>query len=208
MAPVLLKRWSPLFDPEREQIGAGPLWVRLPGLPLQYWCEEAFIRIGNALGTYLDHDRTLVESSDRTVARILVHLDTREGLVGKITLLWGNYTRVQILDYEGVPFRCWQCYKVGHLFKDCHLNKKVVDIPIATTVSTRTVLQTNKRTLAPGLSPSVNISQQAAVATHSSPSPPITRSQAAAEAAKASGNTTAVPTNYPRRSRYYSEESG
>lgn len=25
MAPVLLKRWSPLFDPEREQIGAGPL---------------------------------------------------------------------------------------------------------------------------------------------------------------------------------------
>lgn len=36
MAPVLLKRWSPLFDPKREQIGAGPLWVRLPGLPLQY----------------------------------------------------------------------------------------------------------------------------------------------------------------------------
>jgi len=33
MAPVLLKRWSPLFDPEREQIGARPLWVRLPGLP-------------------------------------------------------------------------------------------------------------------------------------------------------------------------------
>lgn len=104
MAPVLLKRWSPLFDPEREQIGAGPLWVRLPGLPLQYWCEEAFIRIGNALGTYLDHDRTLVESSDRTVARILVHLDTPKGLVGKITLLWGNYTRVQITT---PGFRYW-----------------------------------------------------------------------------------------------------
>jgi len=25
MALVLLKRWSPLFDPGREQIGAGPL---------------------------------------------------------------------------------------------------------------------------------------------------------------------------------------
>lgn len=36
MAPMLLKRWSPLFDPEREQIGVGPLWVSLPGLPLQY----------------------------------------------------------------------------------------------------------------------------------------------------------------------------
>jgi len=62
MASVLLKRWSLLFDPEREQIGDGPLWVRLPGLPLQYWSEEVFICIGNALGTYLDHDRTFVES--------------------------------------------------------------------------------------------------------------------------------------------------
>ena len=50
MASVLLKRWSPLFDPEREQIGASPLWVRLSGLPLQYWSEEVFMRIGNALG--------------------------------------------------------------------------------------------------------------------------------------------------------------
>lgn len=94
MAPVLLKWWSPLFDPEREKIGAGPLWVRLPGLPLQFWCEEVFIRIGNALGAYLDHDCTFVESKNRTLASILVHLDTHEGLEEKITLQWGKYIRV------------------------------------------------------------------------------------------------------------------
>jgi len=86
MALVLLKRWSPLFDPEREQIGAEPLWVRLPGLSLQYWCEEVFVRIGNALGTYLDHDNTFVESRNRTLTYILVHLDTHEGLEEKIML--------------------------------------------------------------------------------------------------------------------------
>lgn len=106
MAPVLLKRWNPLFDPEREQIGAGPLWVRLLGFPLQYWSEEALIRIGNALGTYLDHDRTYVESKKRTLALVLVHLDTREGLEEKITLQWGKYSRTQILNYEGIPFHC------------------------------------------------------------------------------------------------------
>lgn len=53
MAPMLLKRWSPLFDLEREQIGARPLWVRLSRLPLQYQCEEVFVRIGNSHGTYL-----------------------------------------------------------------------------------------------------------------------------------------------------------
>lgn len=106
MFPVLLKRWSPLFNPEHEQIGAGPIWVRLPGLPLQYWCEEVFVRIGNALGTYLDHDRTFVESRSKNLARILVHLDTREGLEEKVTLQWGRHIRIQILDCEGVLFRC------------------------------------------------------------------------------------------------------
>lgn len=28
LAPVLLKRWDPLFDPEREQLGVRPIWVR------------------------------------------------------------------------------------------------------------------------------------------------------------------------------------
>jgi len=28
-----------------------------------------------------------------------------------------------MLDYEGVPFRCRCFHKVGHLFKDCPLNK-------------------------------------------------------------------------------------
>lgn len=134
---VLLKRWSPLFDPEREQIGAGPLWVRLPGLPLQYWSEEALIKIGNALGTYLDHDRTYVESKKQTLARVLVHLDTREGLEEKITLKWGKYSRTQILDYEGVPFRCNRCHQVGHLFKDCPLNKSPEASPRITPISAR-----------------------------------------------------------------------
>lgn len=94
MASVLLKGRSPLFDPEREQIGAGPLWVRLSGLHLQYWSEEVFMCIGNSLGSYLDHDRTFIESRNRILVRILVYLDTHEGLEEKITLHWGKYTRV------------------------------------------------------------------------------------------------------------------
>lgn len=82
------------------------------------------MRIGNALGSYLDHDQTFVESRNRTLARILVYLDTREGLEEKITLHWGKYTRVHILEYEGVPLRCHRCHRVGHIFKDCALNKK------------------------------------------------------------------------------------
>jgi len=191
MAPVLLKRWSPLFDPEREQIGAGLLWVRLPGLPLQYWSEEVFMRIGNALGSYLDHERTFVESRNRTLACILVYLDTHEGLEEKITLHWGKFTRVQILDYEGVPFRCCRCHKVGHIFKDCPLNKKLEDIPTPSNVPSRTISPANLRTSAPG--PPITNPQISSSIARRTLSPPISRSQVAVEAAIASGTSLSPP---------------
>jgi hypothetical protein len=57
-ALVLLKRWTPLFDPETEQIGVGPVWIRLPGLPPQYWSEDNFKKVGNSLGTFMEFDKS------------------------------------------------------------------------------------------------------------------------------------------------------
>lgn len=184
MAPVLLKRWSPLFDPNHEQIGVGPLWVRLPGLPLQYWNEEVFMCIRNALGTYLDHDRSYVESRSRTLARILVHLDTRDGLEEKITLHWGRYARVQILDYEGVPFKCRRCHRVGHLFKECPLNKKQ-EGPATSTTPSRPIspaAHCTPASSAPSGSPALPPGS-----TQGASQPPITRARAASTSTSAPG---------------------
>lgn len=180
MAPVLLKRWNPLFDPEREQLGAGPIWVRLPGLPIPFWAEEVFIRVGNALGTYLDYDRTYVESGNRMLARILVHLDTHDGLEEQITLQWGRCIRVQSLDYEGVPFRCRRCHKVGNLAKECPLNKKSDDAPRATPASTRTASPIVSRPPSTGQTPLATAPMDDPGQRRSSP--PKTRARSAAEA--------------------------
>jgi hypothetical protein len=53
------------------------------------------------------------------VARILVLLNIREGLREFLNLTDLGRTRVQILDYEGVPFRCRRCHEYGHIVKDC-----------------------------------------------------------------------------------------
>lgn len=175
------------MDPKREQIGARPLWVRLPGLPLQYWCEEVFVRIGNALGTYLNHDRTFVQSKNRTLARILVHMDTREGLEEKITLQWGKYSWVQILDYEEVPFRCRRCHRVGHIFKECPLMKKLEDPPRAptTTIGPDAPAQNCSPSSIP--QPPVSNTTRTAEGEYRTPSSPLTRARAAAEAGKILG---------------------
>lgn len=57
-------------------------------------------------------------------ACILVHLDTREGLVESLKLQWQGIIRLQKLDYEGVPFRCRRCHEVGNLYKDFPLLAK------------------------------------------------------------------------------------
>lgn len=57
-----------MFDPEREQLRAQPLWVRLPKFPLHFWSDDIFKRIGNALGTYLDHDKSYISSRNMSLA--------------------------------------------------------------------------------------------------------------------------------------------
>ena len=68
-----------------------------------------------------DHDRSYIESGNIVIARILVHLDTREGLVESLRLQYRELIRWQILDYEGAPIWCRCYHEVGHLYKDCPL---------------------------------------------------------------------------------------
>ena len=55
---------------------------------------------------------------------MLIFLDTREGLVANLILQYKGYTHNQKLGYEGVPFRCHRCHKVGHIYNDCPLVQK------------------------------------------------------------------------------------
>lgn len=177
MASVFLKRWTPLFDPKREQIGARPIWVRLPRLPLQFWSEEVFVKIGNTLGTFLDFDKSYVQTKNRTLAHILVHLDTREGLKEKITLKWRHYTWVQILDYEGIPFCCRRCHKVGHIFKECPLIKKSSYSPSTPLSSKGKAVSTLACTpVSVPRAPNRVGTSMAAEGVNRSPSPPMTQS--------------------------------
>jgi len=123
-APVLLKRWTPIFDPATEQIGIGPVWIRLPGLPLQFWSEDIFRRIGNAIGVYMDYDKSYLHTGMMAYARLLINLDTRGGLQEYITIQWREFSRKQNIDYEGISYRCRRCHKVGHLYWDYPLLRK------------------------------------------------------------------------------------
>lgn len=58
-----------------------------------------------------------------TGARFLVDLDVSKGLPKAIFLesLWGSWT--QMLDFEGIPFRCRNCHLTGHIASRCDAGK-------------------------------------------------------------------------------------
>lgn len=68
--------------------------------------EDVFKKIGDSISTYLTYDNSFQSTGCMDFARILVHLDLSDGLLEHINIQWRNVARRQILDYEGVPFRC------------------------------------------------------------------------------------------------------
>ena len=63
-----------------------PIWVRLLRFPLPFWFEEHFIHIGNLLGSFFEADTSFMQTKVKRVARILVNINTRNGLPGVVRL--------------------------------------------------------------------------------------------------------------------------
>lgn len=113
-----MKRCNPLLDPSKEKLTYGPIWVRLPGFHLEFWSDDIFRLIGDKLGSFVDADRSYEVSGRLTVARIMVNLDSSDDLSAELNMVYGDYSHIQILDYEGLHFRCHNYHKVCHVLRD------------------------------------------------------------------------------------------
>lgn len=123
-AGLYMRDWIPRFNPDKEDLTWAPVWIRMYGLPDEYWDEDILRNIGNGLGEYI---RTAEETKLRrfiSYARICVFMRLNEALPESVSLSQRDEEWIQPLDYEHVPFRCRRCHALGHLFRDCPLNTK------------------------------------------------------------------------------------
>lgn len=58
-----------------------------------------------------------------TYAWILVDIDASKGLPIEINLCSHVVSWTQSLDYEGLPFRCRQCFNTEHVAAKCEAQK-------------------------------------------------------------------------------------
>jgi hypothetical protein len=113
---MFLAPWTLDFNPG-DEITAAPVWVRLPHLPIHLWGISTLEDIGNKLGRFLDS--VAAKGDQFTCARICVEVNLEKGLPEAIKLSLGEWSHIQELDYEQIPFKCLRCHAYGHFAKRC-----------------------------------------------------------------------------------------
>lgn len=68
------------IQPWEGTIGCWIVLGQTTSLPLHFLSKDNFTQNENPLGTFLDYDNSYVTSSKKSMARILMYLDTIEGL--------------------------------------------------------------------------------------------------------------------------------
>ncbi|XP_059074866.1 uncharacterized protein LOC131874923 [Cryptomeria japonica] len=125
-AMLALQKWAPKMALNESFFVLAPVWVRLPGLPLEFWVEDVFKGITNSFGELLSMDPITVARRRLTLSRICVGVTqgTNMPLSIEINTRLGKWN--QPLEYERIPFTCFHCKKVGHIARKCPLQIAIV----------------------------------------------------------------------------------
>ncbi|OIT40527.1 hypothetical protein A4A49_04466 [Nicotiana attenuata] len=112
--PMVLKDWEPNFQMQNESMRIVPIWINLPGLPIQCWAEENLGRIASLLGKPICTDRLTAECERVSYARILVEMDTTQPMPDDFCVETPNRSWMQRVEFEWKPKFCIDCNEFGH----------------------------------------------------------------------------------------------
>lgn len=111
---LTIRKWEWGFDAKRASIDTVEAWVRITGLPLEFFDQKLLTELGNKIGRFKKLDITEREK----YARICVEIDLKKPLLLKFTIEGKEYG----MEYESLQYMiCSQCglYDPGHKSEDC-----------------------------------------------------------------------------------------
>jgi hypothetical protein len=121
-----LSAWTNDFKPEELKITHAQVWVRVYGLPQEYWMPTTLFAIASGLGTPLSLDTATKQRTFGHFARILVDINLAEKLHYRILVEREGYAFFADVDYENLPHFCEHCCCVGHSLTQCRkINKQL-----------------------------------------------------------------------------------
>ncbi|XP_057842059.1 uncharacterized protein LOC131051512 [Cryptomeria japonica] len=117
-----LKKWTTNLDLLDSIFENVLVWARLLSLPMEYWNEDVFRGLANSFGELLSIDPMAMARKRFLFARIYVGISQNADLPSsiEIQLKLGSWT--QAIEFESIPFACFNCRRGGHWEKRYPLN--------------------------------------------------------------------------------------
>lgn len=107
---LTVQTWKRNFNPRVAQIRHLAIWVRLPGLPGDYYDKNFFYHLGNQIGKAIKVDEMTFLRERTMYARMCVEIDLSKPLLPSYSVD-GNQFKI---EYEGLHMICFKCGKFGH----------------------------------------------------------------------------------------------
>ncbi|XP_017974558.1 PREDICTED: uncharacterized protein LOC108661610 [Theobroma cacao] len=117
---ITIRRWCLGFRSDEASVESIAAWVRLLGMPLEYYDKEILARISDKIGKTVKIDRTTSSQSRGKFAKLSMEIDLRKLLIPKI-FIGGRWQKI---EYEGLKMLCFHCGKFGHSEEGCVMKQK------------------------------------------------------------------------------------
>ncbi|XP_059074990.1 uncharacterized protein LOC131875008 [Cryptomeria japonica] len=114
---LVLQKWHPNLNMSEYLLVQVPVWVKLPGLPLEFWAESIFLGIASSFGEILSIDPIIASRRRLTHARFCIGVTHDVDMLEQIDIVSKLGTWKQQIEYESIPFSCFHCKKEGHWAK-------------------------------------------------------------------------------------------
>jgi hypothetical protein len=112
---LITREWTPNFHPNNATIERAAVWVRISGLPIEYYDAKILHYIGNRIGQMVKVDRNTLLQERGKYARVCVEVDLNKPLLAMFELKGEVYK----VEYEGLHMLCRRCGKFGHYVEGC-----------------------------------------------------------------------------------------
>lgn len=112
--PMIVSKWSPTVEDEKQEEETIPMWVHLEKVPLHMYSWEGLSFITSHVGHPVKLHPETIACSNFDEAKVFVKVDVTKTLPKEITFSKNNKEFTVKYYYPWLPARCSYCDKWGH----------------------------------------------------------------------------------------------
>ncbi|XP_026443170.1 uncharacterized protein LOC113343063 [Papaver somniferum] len=119
-----LMEWFHGFDAEKHNTSHATVWVKFPGLPVEYWIEKNLLAFGKSLGTPVVVYKGTLDHEYGYYASVLIDINFAELDTDGIHIMVGGRDFWQPIEIQKRPKFRTKCKIIGHVDSKCRKNHK------------------------------------------------------------------------------------